>query len=153
MKRIDLGQLIQILANVGVIAGIAFLAFELRQNTIASRAAAYQGLGIATAETWFSFAHDRELTEALWAVDLGGVEAYRNMSRSDQLLTLDVMIGWMRLFEMAYLQVEQGLLEPEALETLGYAGFLNSTILKATWPEVKPLVTSAFAEYVEASRQ
>ncbi len=32
MKKIDLGQTITILANVGVIAGIVFLAVELRQN-------------------------------------------------------------------------------------------------------------------------
>ena len=32
MKKIDLGQAIGILANVGVIAGIVFLAVELRQN-------------------------------------------------------------------------------------------------------------------------
>jgi hypothetical protein len=32
MKRIEFGQLITILANVGVIAGIVFLAIELRQN-------------------------------------------------------------------------------------------------------------------------
>jgi hypothetical protein len=32
MKRIDLGQTIGILANLGVIAGIVFLAVELRQN-------------------------------------------------------------------------------------------------------------------------
>ena len=32
MKKIDLAQTIQLLANVGVIAGIVFLAVELRQN-------------------------------------------------------------------------------------------------------------------------
>ena len=32
MKKIDYGQAIQTLANVGVLAGIVFLAFELRQN-------------------------------------------------------------------------------------------------------------------------
>ncbi len=32
MKKLDLGQTITILANVGVIAGIVFLAFELQQN-------------------------------------------------------------------------------------------------------------------------
>ena len=32
MKKIDLGQTITILANIGVIAGIIFLAVELRQN-------------------------------------------------------------------------------------------------------------------------
>jgi len=33
MKKIDLGQTITILANVGVIAGIIFLGIELNQNT------------------------------------------------------------------------------------------------------------------------
>ena len=32
MKKLDLGQTLGILANIGVIAGIIFLAFELRQN-------------------------------------------------------------------------------------------------------------------------
>jgi hypothetical protein len=32
MKKIDLSQAVQLLANVGVIAGILFLAFEVRQN-------------------------------------------------------------------------------------------------------------------------
>ena len=38
MKKIDLGQTLTILANVGVIAGIAFLAVELRQNNEMMRA-------------------------------------------------------------------------------------------------------------------
>jgi hypothetical protein len=38
MKRIDIGQTITILANVGVLAGIALLAVELRQNTKLLRA-------------------------------------------------------------------------------------------------------------------
>jgi hypothetical protein len=33
MKKIELGQAITVLANVGVIVGIAFLAIELQQNT------------------------------------------------------------------------------------------------------------------------
>ena len=33
MKKIDLGQTISIFANLGVIAGITFLALELNQNT------------------------------------------------------------------------------------------------------------------------
>jgi hypothetical protein len=32
MRKIDVGHTIQILANAGVIAGILFLAMELRQN-------------------------------------------------------------------------------------------------------------------------
>ena len=34
MKKIDLGQTIQIVANVGVIAGLVLLAYEISQNTL-----------------------------------------------------------------------------------------------------------------------
>ena len=44
MKKIDPGQTIQILANVGVIAGIAFLAVELRQNNELLRSSSRQAL-------------------------------------------------------------------------------------------------------------
>jgi hypothetical protein len=40
LKKIDLGQTITILANIGVIAGIIFLAIELRQNNELMRAEA-----------------------------------------------------------------------------------------------------------------
>lgn len=42
MKKIDLGQTIQILANIGVIAGILFLAVEIRTNTQMNRIAIQQ---------------------------------------------------------------------------------------------------------------
>lgn len=40
MKKIDLGQAVGILANIGVIAGIIFLVFELQQNNKLLRAEA-----------------------------------------------------------------------------------------------------------------
>ena len=42
--KIELGQTIQSLANVGVIAGIVFLAIEIRQNTESLEINAYQEL-------------------------------------------------------------------------------------------------------------
>ncbi len=37
MKKLDLGQTIGILANLGVIAGIVFLGYKLRQNNLLLR--------------------------------------------------------------------------------------------------------------------
>ena len=152
MKKIDLGQTIQIIANVGVISGIVFLAFELQQNTVASRSAAFQSLGVATAETWFSFSDSREVSDILWEIEKGGVAVFRNLPTSDQRLAINTVIGWLRLFETAYLQVQQGLLEPDALETLGYRGLLDSPLFDATWEDVRLYVTPSFAEYVDSVR-
>lgn len=38
MKKIDFGQTISILANLGVLVGLVFVGFEVRQNTQESRA-------------------------------------------------------------------------------------------------------------------
>jgi hypothetical protein len=40
MKKIDIGQTVGLLANPGVVAGIEFLAVELRQNNELMNAAA-----------------------------------------------------------------------------------------------------------------
>ncbi len=42
MKKIDIGQLIAILANVGVVGGLALVALELRQTSNAILASTYQ---------------------------------------------------------------------------------------------------------------
>ena len=42
MKKIDLGQTVNTLANVGVIGGLIFLGFEMQQNTNIARATAYR---------------------------------------------------------------------------------------------------------------
>jgi len=37
MKKIDIGQIMQLVANFSVIAGLVFLAFQVRQNTLGIR--------------------------------------------------------------------------------------------------------------------
>ena len=43
MKKIDVGQAIGILANIGVLGGVVFLAVELRQNTQAVQLSSAEG--------------------------------------------------------------------------------------------------------------
>jgi hypothetical protein len=65
MKKFDLGQTVQVLANVGVIAGIIFLAFELRQNTTASRLEAASTHLAGSYELDLLLATDEELFDLL----------------------------------------------------------------------------------------
>ena len=44
MKKIDLGQTISIIANLGVIAGIVFLGYEIQQNTTALQSTTGQNI-------------------------------------------------------------------------------------------------------------
>ena len=69
MKKIDLGQTVQILANIGVIAGIAFVAFEIRQNTTASRLEAASTHLAGSYELDLLLATDEDLAGLLFAPD------------------------------------------------------------------------------------
>jgi len=63
LKKIDLGQTITILANVGVIAGIIFLGVELRQNNELMAAEARFSRVMMSNEGWRSLAENGDLTE------------------------------------------------------------------------------------------
>jgi hypothetical protein len=52
------------LAALGVIASMVFVGLEIRQNNNLAQAAAYQAIGIASAEAWDNQAHDREFLQA-----------------------------------------------------------------------------------------
>ena len=65
MKKVDLGQSITILANVGVLAGIVLLAYELRQNSEALRLQAAQAHLNTSYEVDMAIAQDDALATLL----------------------------------------------------------------------------------------
>ena len=73
MKKIDLGQAISLLANVGVIIGLAFLAFELRQNNEFMAAEARFNRLSVSMESWSLLAESDALAELRYK-DITGVE-------------------------------------------------------------------------------
>ncbi len=63
MKKIELGQAIGILANIGVLGGLLLLAFELRQNNeLMAAEGRFNRVTIVNA-AWGSWAVDGDLTE------------------------------------------------------------------------------------------
>jgi hypothetical protein len=82
MKKIDLGQTISILANIGVIAGIVFLGYEIRQNTAAFQMQAADDYVASTIEMNNLISQDAELADLIYRhsrgdSDLTEVEAFR----------------------------------------------------------------------------
>jgi len=67
MKKIDFDRTISLLANVGVIAGIVFLGFELRQNTNAIRGATVQAIADQSYDSSMRVAENAELRAAIRA--------------------------------------------------------------------------------------
>jgi hypothetical protein len=108
MRKIDLGQTIQILANLGVIAGIGVLALELRQNNellgVAYRTAASERVQATTALVL----ENPHLLEAL-----GKDVATLTPTERDALVLLGIrMLG---VIEVAYRDVARGFNDEEVL--------------------------------------
>lgn len=81
MSGFDVGQVIEIVANIGVIAGIVFLAFEIRQNNDLLAAQAREALHASRRDINLMIASTPDLAEIVGKVradqSLTGVEAVR----------------------------------------------------------------------------
>lgn len=135
------------LGFLAVVAGLVFVGVEIRQNTMASRAAAYQALGIALTDYYAGIVHDRELID----VTSGGRE---QMSPGDWEQMAVLWAGWLALTETALLQVEQGVLPPEAMERLGFRNargqwLTQSPTFGCVWPGLRVNVSQALRAHIE----
>ena len=131
MKQRDLGQTIQTLANVGVIAGIVFLGLELRQNNallqeqarsqfasgLASiKQALYENTG-GLASIIVSAAEGKELTAE---------EVFRLEQFAEQNLIL---------WQQAYVAYREGFVQTSDLNLSGWSNVFN---------EIVPLMPEAY---------
>lgn len=103
MKKIDIGQTLQILANVGVIAGIVFLAAELSRNTDAMRAQTVHAFQSELREV-FDFS-DRYVKATL--------KDPANRRAEDEFVRRAFSMRLMRIFENQWYQYSTGYLDPE----------------------------------------
>ena len=112
MKKIDLGQTITVLANVGVLIGILLLVYELNQNRQMMQAQTRSAIANGITDFLVNIGSDRELSD-LWS--LGGSGTSLDEAESRQFSVL--MTGFLRYLEGAHYQYRNGLFEQNEFET------------------------------------
>jgi hypothetical protein len=125
-----------------------FVGMEIRQSNAQARAAAYQALGIATAEAFDTWAHDANFSE-VWS------KSPAAMDSADWRQFALKMTVFARLGETVLLQVEQEILPQDAMDRLGYRGWrtvFEDPKVGCIWPIVRPGVSDAFRGFVEEGR-
>jgi hypothetical protein len=150
MKRIDLSQTISILANIGVIGGIAFLAMELRQNntlmTSQSRANQMEQVLDIQEDVFLNPDLAEILVKADAGVPLTSVEQLRLDAFQQK-----VILGMQAQYE----EFQNGALDRVNVTAWRaiYRGE-NSTLrvpLDNAWADLKGVVRPAFAEYFQTN--
>ena len=143
MQKIDLGQTISILANIGVIAGIIFLGVELRQNNELLRSDATRGYMINRVET------NQRLADSTEIVPLR-LKAARGEPLTDAEVTrlFHDASASMTLWEWEWQQYEAGLLE--YVPTAGYRSVVRRyPHIQAALSEIGPSLDPRFVEWFQ----
>jgi hypothetical protein len=142
---------IEVIGIIGLVASLIFVAYEIRQNTIAARATAIQQIGIATADMWGEISRDPTMIRL--AIERSD-NSYADWSADDWARFLAQMLAWSRLAETALLQVKEGLLPASTLELLGYADtkyWRRHPAFYCVWEHrLRAMVSVDFATYVES---
>ena len=146
MKQPDVSQMVSIVANLGVIAGIVFLAFELRQNTQAVVSETGQGLQDQIQAIYST------LDNELWGYFLKGRDDPASLSPVETARINSFYITSFLAHQNIYFQVRNGTVPADRVEGWWQhlRNNLDSSLAKAAWEQQKYLLSEEFKQFVAA---
>ena len=152
MKLKDIGDLANLTAGVGVIASLLFLAYEVRQNTLETRAATRNNVVNAIREMTLVRAQSPELSSAF-----GALSSCQQLTDNQLWHYRGYFIALMRSVEEAYFQFQEGRLDQAFFQTR--LNSLNSMLQNEVSPGRNQFqamknngsITKEFANIVDAS--
>ena len=143
MKRLDLGQTLQLLGNVGVIIGILLLVYELNQNREMVQGQTRNELSQAVTAMLLELNADRDFADINFRGDNGeeltDFEAYRY---------LGAVIAQLRFHENVHYQYRNGLFdeaEYEATRELWRTAVFSTKGMVDVWCDVRVGFSQEFA--------
>ena len=148
MKKLDLGQSITTLANIGVIAGIVFLAVELQQNNELLRVEVELSRNAGIAELFTGLAESPELTTVL-----AKYQRDEELTPGEQLQLHSLAHGILVSFSGVYSQTEAGRIDETSLARWGL--IFNRypvggvALLADHWDASKDYLDPEFVRYME----
>jgi hypothetical protein len=141
--------LAQLIAAVGVIVSLFYLAVQIRQNTRSMRAMAVGSLAQSIADVIRPMAEDRELMRAFHVV----VEHWYGATDDDRMRALPLFFSTFKLFENAWFQQRQGALDPQQWQ--GWDAYIRMYYhrpgVKVWWQLRRAAFAAGFRDYVESS--
>ena len=162
MKADELNRWLTLIANISVVAGIVFLAVEIRQNTESqqeslrlARATAYQERAFAAVSRWASNASSPELIAAIVVFDnAGGVanasEALAALSAHDRWHIHFNMLAQIATLDNNVYQFKEGYLDPDRYNRIDAVALLHDSTL---FDALGFVYTTPMTEEIERLRQ
>lgn len=142
-----LQQIAQLLGAIGVIASLIYVAIQIRNNSRAVRAAAYQQLSSSFIASYDAYFQNAEGT----ALMLKGGDDFSSLDRLEQTRYFFLVMALMRRFENAWFQFRIGTLKDDDWQAIAYD--LNTVFAypgaREAWHIVKNRNNAEFRAYVD----
>lgn len=144
-----IGAVGEVLGAFGVIASLAYLALQIRQNTRAIRAERYESVVNSLMELVQPLVADERLATRFQQA----VEDWHAVPLEDRSRLVHVLFAEFKVFENLFYQYRQGMLAPELWEgwrrlTLTY--FVRPGV-RAWWEMRKAAFSDEFREFLESA--
>ena len=145
MKKIDLGQTIAILANLGVVAGIVFLGLELRQNNLYLQEEARNVLFQNRLDAALLGATDPEVAR-IW----NWQETDEPLSELDKRRRGELIHANFLRWQHDYQSVQRGTLDLEDVSAVGMRAIWRITPgIDEVWEQRKARYSRDFVDWLE----
>ena len=150
MKLELLNAFAQLIAAIGVIASLFYLAVQIRQNTRSQRSIVVDSLTGSLIALLGPQATDPALTRAFAAA----VEDWHAATEEDRLRAIALLLMLFKLCENAWFQQRQGTLDREQWEAwdLHIRVYYHRPGVKTWWSLRRAMFTASFREYVESTQ-
>ena len=144
-----INALAQLIAAIGVIVSLFYLAAQIRQNTRSMRAMVVESLAKSIADVIRPMAEDRDLMRAFHLV----VEDWHGATDDDRTRALPLFFSTFKLFENACFQQRQGTLEREQWEDWDayIRMYYHRPGVKDWWRLRRAAFAAGFRDYIESS--
>ena len=148
MKLETINAVAQLIAAIGVIASLFYLAAQIRQNTRSLRAVVVDALARGIVEVLSAQTPDVMRSFA------NAVEDWENTTEEDRLRALPSIFAAFKIFENAWFQQRQGTLDREQWE--GWDAYIRSYYhrpgIQKWWSMRRGTFAAGFRDYLENSK-
>jgi len=146
LKKLDLGQTIGILANLGVVAGIIFLAVEIRQNNALMQSEASIAYADMRRGSYRDLAEDTELLRTLLKAT-NGEELSQLEALSLDYYSRSLFVTW----EWELGQYQEGILDVlnQSPDSRWRPSFNSNPFMRESWLKHKGTLSAEFVQYME----
>jgi hypothetical protein len=146
MTLADISQISQTLGSAAVVASLLFVGFQIRQNTIATRAASHHAVSEALNQINLLWARNKEVAR-IW---LAGLSDRRALTPEERWRFDSTMRAYLHVCETMYTQADWGAGDVGIVtaEETGIKNVFASEGVKEWWAENPFGFSPEFREYV-----